>query len=36
MMCSDSSESITPYENLKSKAFAKASSYMFYFFNLPI
>lgn len=34
MICSDSCESITPYENLKNKAFAKASHYMFYFFLL--
>lgn len=32
VICFDSCERITPYENLKSKAFAKASCFMFYYF----
>lgn len=37
IICFDRCESITPYENPKSKASAKASCYVFYyFFYLPV
>lgn len=36
VICFDSCESITPYENPKSKAFAKAYCYGFFFSYLPI